>query len=98
MEVIKINNCVYELIRNKKNAFNLDETISFCTEYFDTFDYIFGDYSYGRLRLKGFFDSNNKKVKELNDIKFLDNYIANYCSYDCKYFLLKKTTPFCENS
>ena len=34
---------------------------------FVDFDYIFGDYSYSKLRLKGFYESNNKKAK--NTIK-----------------------------
>ena len=60
------------------------------TDYFDDYDYIFGDYSYEKMRLKGFYDSNNKKVKDINDIKYLDDYIRDYCSYGAKVFLLKK--------
>ena len=40
--------------------------------------------------VKGFYDSNNKKAKKLNDIKYLEDYIKEYCSPGAKTFLLKK--------
>ena len=69
------------------NKGKLEEMI---TDYFDKFDYIFGDIAYDKLRLKGFCDSNNKDKTKINDIKFLEDYIENYCAYGCKWFLLKK--------
>ena len=57
---------------------------------FDDFDYVLGDYAYSKLRLKGFYDSENKKASKINDISGLDDYIKDYCAYDCGYFLLKK--------
>ena len=90
MKNIELNGISYSLEKNYKDGFSLDEVISLCTDYFAEFDYVFGDYSYSKLRLKGFYESNNKKAKDINDIKGLDNYIKNYCSYDCKYFLLHK--------
>lgn len=90
MKKIELNKIEYSLEKNYKDAFVLEEVESLCTDYFVDFDYILGDYSYSKLRLKGFYDSSNKKVKNINNIKELDNYLKNYCSYDCKYFLLKK--------
>ena len=90
MEKIVLNDIKYTLEKNYKDAFILEEVESLCTDYFADFDYIFGDYSYSKLRLKGFYESNNKKAKDINDIKGLDDYIKNYCSFDCKYFLLHK--------
>ena len=90
MKKIKINEIEYVLEKNYKDAFILEDTCNLCTDYFEVFDYIFGDYSYSKLRLKGFYDSTNKKAKDINDIKYLDDYIKNYCSFDCKYFLLRK--------
>ena len=89
MKKIEINEIEYEIIRNDDciNKEVLDEKI---TDYFDDFDYIFGDYAYDKVRLKGFYDLNNKKAK-INDIKNLDDYIKNYCSYGAKIFLLKKS-------
>ena len=90
MKKIEINGAAYELVRNDNNCFDLDVVREKVTDYFDTFDYIFGDYAYEKIRLKGFYDSKNKKAKKINDIKYLDDYIKNYCSYGAKTFLLKK--------
>lgn len=91
MKKIKINDNDYELIKNYKNGLestnNLAEMI---TDYFDNYDYIFGDISYGKTRLKGFCDKNNKNINDLNSYESIDNYIKNYCSYECQYFILKR--------
>jgi len=89
MEII-VNDIKYELITNKKEAFDLNNFKEMFTDYFYDYDYIVGDIAYSKLRLKGFYDSNNKRVKKLNDIKYLEDYITNYCAFDCKYFVLKK--------
>lgn len=90
MKNIELNGIIYNLEKNYKDGFSLEEVANLCTDYFADFDYIFGDYSYSKLRLKGFYESNNKKAKDINNIKGLDDYIKNYCSFDCKYFLLHK--------
>ena len=88
MKKIVLEGTNYTLEKNYKDGFDLTEVTNKLTEYFDEYDYIFGDWSYGKLRLKGFKES--KKANEINDIKDLNNYIKNYCSYECRYFLLKK--------
>lgn len=90
MKKIEINGASYELIRNDNNCFDLAVVTEKVTDYFDSYDYIFGDYAYEKVRLKGFYESTNKKAKKINDIKYLDDYIKNYCSYGAKTFLLKK--------
>lgn len=89
MKQIKVLNTEYTLEKEYKDAFDFEEFKELCTEYFLDFDYIFGDYAYDKLRLKGFRDSGAKTSK-VNDIKELDNYIKNNCAFECKYFLLKK--------
>lgn len=90
MKKIVINGKNYELIKDNDKVFNDDEFMEKVTDYFEVFDYIFGDYAYDKLRLKGFYESNNKNVTKINDIKLLDEYIKNYCAYGAKWFLLKK--------
>lgn len=80
----------YELIKNYKDAFDLSLIEEKYTDYFDSFDYIFCDFSYDKIRVKGFYDHDNKLATEINDINKVENYIENYCSYGCRYFLLKK--------
>lgn len=89
MKII-LNNNEYELIKEYKDAFNLDELTSLATDYFNDFDYILGDYAYNKLRLKGFFNDDNKKATDINKYSYVDEYINKYCAYECRYFILKK--------
>lgn len=90
MKKIKLENTEYELIKNYKNAYNEEEVKESYTEYFTPYDYIVGDIAYNSLRLKGFYDSLNKKANKINDYKNLDKYLKENCANDCKYFILKK--------
>ena len=90
MKKIEMNGVVYELVRNDGNCFSKEDVLDKITDYFDDYDYILGDYAYEKVRLKGYYESKNKKAKKINDIKYLDDYIKNYCSYGAKTFLLKK--------
>jgi len=96
---IEIQGVCYELVKNYRDAFDLDIVNSRYTDYFSEFDYILGDFSYDKLRLKGFYDSKNSACKQINDIKNVDSYLHNYCAYGCRYFILhKKTKKVVENS
>lgn len=88
--MIKLNNISYELIENYKDGYEETPLKEKYTDYFDDYDYILGDWSYGKLRLKGFCERANKKCNRINDIKFKDKYVKELCSYECRYFLLKK--------
>lgn len=90
MKKIKLENTEYELIKNYKNAYNEEEVKESYTDYFTPYDYIVGDIAYNSLRLKGFYDSLNKKTNKINDYKNLDKYLKENCANDCKYFILKK--------
>ena len=81
----------YELIKNYKNSFNKEEFLALVTDYFLDYDYIVGDYSYSKLRLKGFCNKDNQKFNKINDFNNLDNYIKDNCAYDCGYFVLKRS-------
>ncbi len=87
---IMVNDNIYELIVNYKDAFEKEEFINKCTDYFWNYDYIIGDIAYGKLRLKGFYDRNNKRVNSINNYDNRDRYLSNYCASDCKYFIVKK--------
>lgn len=80
----------YELIKNYRDAFDREEFLDKCTNYFYDYDYIVGDIAYGKLRLKGFYDGKNKKVRRINNYNDLDKYLLNNCAKDCRYFVLKK--------
>ena len=90
MKKIILNGNNYQLIENKNNCFNEKDILAKFTEYFDSYDYILGDYSYEKLRLKGFYDTTNKFATSINDVSHWKEYIKNFCAYECNYFLLKK--------
>lgn len=95
---VKLGDCEYELIKNHKNGFDISLVEEKYTDYFASFDYVFGDFSYDKVRLKGFYDKNSAQVSEINNIEKLESYIKNYCAYDCRHFLLKKIKKVNKNS
>lgn len=90
MKTIEINEIKYEIIENDNDCLNKEELAEKITDYFDSYDYIFGDYAYEKMRLKGFYSTDNKKAKKINDIKYLEDYKKDYCSFGAKCFLLKR--------
>lgn len=85
-----INGKKYLLVKNYRDAFNEEELLEKLTDYFEKFDYVLGDYAYGKLRLKGFNNKNNEDYKSINDYANIDEYISTYCAYGCRYFILQK--------
>ncbi len=90
MEKITIDEIEYEIIKNYKNGYNKDDFLARYTDYFHDFDYVAGDWAYGKLRLKGFFDGKNKKCKEFNNFDNFDKYLKDNCAFDCSYFVAKR--------
>ena len=90
MKNIILNEENYEIKEDKKDCFNLEEVSNLCTEYFKEYDYILGDYSYNRLRLKGFYENNNKNASDINKYSYMEEYIKQHCAYECRYFIIKK--------
>jgi len=87
---ITIEDKEYEVIENIRDGLDVEEVKKRYTDFFDLYDYILGDWAYNKMRLKGFYESNNKNVKDLNNIKNYKTYIKENCAFNCKYFLLKK--------
>ncbi len=90
MKSVTLNNIQYEILEDYKNGYDKEAIEEKLTEYFEPFDYILGDWAYGKLRLKGFCEKTNAIYRELNDIQNKDTYLKNECAYECKYFVLKK--------
>lgn len=87
---VTIDNKKYEVIKNYKDALDIEDLKDKITDYYNAYDYILGDYAYGKVRLKGFNEKNNKNYKPLNDYAKIDEYIEKYCAYGCKYFIIKR--------
>ena len=90
MKKVEINGITYEIVRNDNGCLDKEVLVDKITDYFDSYDYIVGDYAYEKVRLKGFYESSNKKAKTINDIKNVSKYIDEYCSYCCRIFIIKK--------
>ena len=90
MKQILIRDISYEVIRDDNKCLEKVNLNDIMTDYFDPFDYVLGDFSYDKVRLKGYYDSNHKQVKKYNDYKNIDNYIKDYCSVGCNVFIIKK--------
>jgi uncharacterized protein YutD len=88
--IIDINDVKYKVIKDDDKTVNVSMLNEMMTDYFNSYDYIVGDWAYSKLRLKGFNKKNNKFYKEINDYNKLDSYIKNNCAYGCKYFVLEK--------
>ena len=90
MKKISINDREYEVIEDVRNALDQNALSERLTDYFDEYDYVVGDWAYGKLRLKGFNEKTNKNYNKINAYEEVSNYIENYCAYGCKYFIIKK--------
>lgn len=90
MNVIKVENNKYKLIKDYRECFNEEEFLDKCTDYFFSFDFIVGDYAYGKLRLKGFNNQKNPNFNKYNDYEKVDKYIKENCAYGCAYFIVEK--------
>ena len=90
MKKVIINDNEYELLENYRDCYDKELLTVKMTDYFDDYDYVLGDFAYGKLRLKGFCDKTNTKYNKINDIANKDIYLEKECAYKCKYFLIKK--------
>ncbi len=94
---INIKDKEYKIIKDVGDTISTIDLSEYVTDFYDKVDYIVGDWAYGKLRLKGFYNHDNKKlVKSYNDYKNLDKYIEDYCAYGCKYFVLELITKTIE--
>lgn len=87
---ITINKIKFRILKNENDAIDKDELSVKFTDFFENYDFIVGDWAYGKLRLKGFNKKQNKNYRLINDFKDIENYINNYCAYGCKHFVLEK--------
>ena len=90
MKSIIINNITYNVVKDVKDAIDVATLTEKITDYYDPFDFIVGDWAYGKVRLKGFNKKENKNFKPTNDIEKVEDYIKNNCAYGCRWFILEK--------
>lgn len=87
--LLKINKHSYQIIMDKYNTFSLKAFRYRYNTVFNKFDYLLGDWSYGQLRLSGFYDVR-RRVPQYLKITHLQDYLAEDCNFGALYFLIKK--------
>ncbi|MBL5767165.1 hypothetical protein B5V88_14070 [Heyndrickxia sporothermodurans] len=88
--MISINNQSYEIIKDFRNGFNEEAFRNRFSDILSRYDYIVGDWGYGQLRLRGFFEDENPKATFDTKIGTLTEYLYEYCNFGCAYFVAKK--------
>lgn len=88
--MVTVNNITYELIEQKRDCFSEEVFKDRYSDILTRYDYIVGDFGYGQLRLKGFFEDNNPKATFDTKISTLTEYLYEYCNFGCAYFVVKK--------
>lgn len=80
----------YEIIEDYREAFKEDAFLDRYSEILTKYDYIMGDWGYGQLRLKGFFEDRSHKATFDTKIGTMKDYLYEYCNFGCAYFVVKK--------
>ena len=88
--MICIQNHCYEIIDERSDGFNEEVFRERYSDILTKYDYIIGDWGYGQLRLKGFYEDTNQKATFDSKISTLKEYLYEYCNFGCAYFVAKK--------
>lgn len=88
--MLTINDKKYEVIEDSRGAIDIEVLTEKLTDYFDNYDYVVGDWAYGKLRLKGFNTKENKNFNKINNYEDIKKYLEDYCAYGCRYFIIKR--------
>lgn len=88
--MITIDEWEFELIKEFRDGFNEEALLARYSDVLLKYDYILGDWGYGQLRLKGFFDDRNQKATYETKISTIQDYLYEYCNFGCAYFVLQK--------
>lgn len=88
--MISAGGYLYTLETDYREAFKLEDFTNRYSDILAKYDYIVGDWGYGQLRLKGFYDDQNAKATFDTKIGTLQDYLYEYCNFGAAYFVLKR--------
>ncbi|HET7627568.1 MAG TPA: YutD-like domain-containing protein [Bacillales bacterium] len=88
--MIEVHGRTFEIVENVKDAWDEEAFQSRYSEILNKYDYIVGDWGYNQLRLRGFFEDDNRKSTYHTKISTVKEYLYEYCNFGCAYFILKK--------
>ena len=84
----EVEDVTYEVIYNFRDAFNKDIFLEKFIDVLKDKQFIVGDLSGDKLRLKGFILTKDNNSP--NNINNLQDYILEYCNFGCPFFVLEK--------
>lgn len=87
--MVEIKGKQYKILTDQKDAFSEEAFEERYSEVLKKYDYIVGDWGYGQLRLKGFYNEKHPKANYDTRIDFLEDYLYEYCNFGCAYFVLQ---------
>ena len=91
---IQIGEREYRIVKNHRDAFDPERLGERFSEVLARYDYIVGDWGYEQLRLRGFFDTSNRRAAPDQRIDTLEDYLYEYCNA----FVEEKSAPANKNS
>ncbi|WP_240374493.1 YutD-like domain-containing protein [Bacillus piscicola] len=91
--MIQVQSQRFELVNDVRNGWDEEEFKNRYSDILNKYDFVVGDWSHNQLRLRGFFANTRKKASFDTKIETLEDYIYEYCSFGCAYFVLKKVRP-----
>ena len=91
MQNIILEEQEYKLFKDYREGYDSEALKERFTDYFLPYDYVLGDWSYGKLRLKGFYKKEHKDCRALNNFEGIENHLKKNCAFDCRYFIIEKS-------
>lgn len=89
---LKINDQLYSIIVNERDALDLETLRQKYDPYLDQYDYLVGDVSSEHLRLKGFYKDDARSAIDKKEMAIVD-YLTEYCNPGGPYFILELVHP-----
>ncbi len=73
----------YKLVADHREGFNAEKLGERFSDVLARYDYIVGDWGYEQLRLKGFFEADDRKALPEQRIDTLEDYLYEFCNFGC---------------
>ncbi|MGM9891967.1 YutD family protein [Limosilactobacillus sp.] len=88
VDTFLLNGHPYELVKEYRNGFDGTELAKRFSSILSKYDYIVGDWGYGQLRLKGFYDKQNPLYNIEQGVDTIEDYLLEDCNFGCAYFII----------
>lgn len=84
-----LNGHHYQLLVSYRDGFNGDEFAKRFSNILSKYDYIVGDWGYGQLRLRGFYDDQSPLFRPERGQERIEDYLFEDCNFGCPYFVVQ---------